>query len=45
MNARDELTAILREAADAVIAAGLPALTYEGYADAALASEWRPPPG
>ena len=44
MNARDELVAILRDAADAVIAAGLPVLTYEGYADAALASGWRPPP-
>ena len=44
MNARDELAAILREAADAVIAAGLPVLTYEGYADAALAAGWRPPP-
>ena len=43
MNARDEFAAILREAADAVIAAGLPVLTYEGYADAALASGWRPP--
>ena len=37
MSARDELAAILREAADGVIAAGLPVLTYEGYADAALA--------
>jgi hypothetical protein len=30
MNARDELVAILRDAADAVIAAGLPVRTYEG---------------
>ena len=44
MNARDELAAILRGAADAVIAAGLPVLTYEGYADAAIAAGWRPPP-
>jgi len=44
MNARDELVAILRDAADAVIAAGLPVLTYEGYADAVLAAGWRPPP-
>jgi hypothetical protein len=27
-----------------VIAAGLPVLTYEGYADAAIAAGWRPPP-
>ena len=44
MSARDELAAILREAAEGVIAAGLPVLTYEGYADAAIAARWRPPP-
>ena len=27
-----------------MIAAGLPVLTYEGYADAAIAARWRPPP-
>lgn len=44
MSSRDELAGILREAADVVIAAGLPVLTYDGYADAAIAAGWRPPP-
>ena len=34
MGAREELTSILRDAAEAAIAGGLPVLTYEGYADA-----------
>jgi hypothetical protein len=45
MSAQDELAAILREAAEVAIAAGLPVLTHEGYADAAIAAGWRPPPG
>ena len=34
---------ILREAANAAVAAGLPVLTYDGYADAAITAGWRPP--
>ncbi len=44
MGAREELTSILRDAAEAAIAGGLPVLTYEGYADAAVIAGWRPPP-
>jgi hypothetical protein len=44
MSVRDELASVLREAAEAAIAAGLPVLTYEGYADAVIAAGWRPPP-
>ena len=44
MGAQEELTAILRDAAEAAIAGGLPVLTYEGYADAVVAAGWRPPP-
>jgi hypothetical protein len=44
MGARDELASILRDAADAAIAAGLPVLTYEGYADSAITAGWRPAP-
>lgn len=44
MGVRDELASILRVAADEAIAAGLPVLTYEGYADAVIAAGWRPPP-
>ncbi len=44
MGAREELTSILRDAAEAAIAGGLPVLTYEGYADAAVMAGWRPPP-
>ena len=43
MGAREELTSILRGAAEAAIAGGLPVLTYEGYADAAVMAGWRPP--
>lgn len=43
MGARDELASILRDAADAAIAAGVPVLTYDGYADAAITAGWRPP--
>jgi hypothetical protein len=42
MGSRDELALILRDAADAAVAAGLPVLTYDGYADAAIAAGWRP---
>jgi hypothetical protein len=44
MGAREELTSILRDAAEAAIAGGHPVLTYEGYADAAVVAGWRPPP-
>ena len=44
MGAREELTSILRVAAEAAIAGGHPVLTYEGYADAAVLAGWRPPP-
>jgi hypothetical protein len=43
MNARDALASVLRDAADAAIDAGLPVLTYDGYADAVIAGGWRPP--
>jgi|GEM_PF-2781268 hypothetical protein len=43
MGAREELTSILRDAAEAAIAGGHPVLTYEGYADAAVRAGWRPP--
>ena len=43
MDARSELASILRGAADAAVDAGLPVLTHEGYADAAIAAGWRPP--
>jgi hypothetical protein len=43
MTARDELAALLRDAALTAIA-GLPVLTFEGYADAIIAAGWRPPP-
>jgi len=45
MGAREELTSIMRDAAEAAIAGGLPVLTYEGYADAAVIAGWRPRPG
>ena len=44
MGAQEELTSLLRDAAEAAIAGGLPVLTYEGYADAAVVAGWRPPP-
>src|SRR6478609_4496644 len=44
MSARDELAAILREAAEGAISSGLPVLTHEGYADAVVAAGWRSPP-
>ena len=44
MGARDELAAILRDAADAAVDAGLPVLTFDGYAEAAVAAGWRPAP-
>ena len=44
MGAREELTSILRDASEAAIAGGLPVLTYEGYAEAAVMAGWRPPP-
>ncbi len=44
MDARSELASVLRGAADAAIAAGLPVLTHDGYAGAAIAAGWRPPP-
>ena len=44
MDARAELASILRGAADAAIAAGVPVLTHDGYAEAAIAAGWRPPP-
>ena len=40
-SARDELAAILREAAEGAISSGLPVLTHEGYADAVVAAGWR----
>ena len=43
MDARDALASVLRDAADAAIDAGLPVLTYDGYADAVIAGGWRPP--
>ena len=43
-SARDELAAILREAAEGAISSGLPVLTHEGYADAVVAAGWRSPP-
>jgi len=43
MDARSELASILRGAADAAIAAGVPVLTHDGYAEAAIAAGWRPP--
>src|SRR4029079_18426011 len=43
MGAREELTSILRDAAEAAIAGGHPVLTYEGYADAAVRAGWRAP--
>ena len=43
MSARDELASLLRDAAGQAVAAGLPVLTFEGYADAAIAAGWRPP--
>jgi len=43
MSARDELASLLRDAAEEAVAAGLPVLTFEGYADAAIAAGWRPP--
>jgi hypothetical protein len=42
--ARAELAAVLRDAAEAAIAEGLPVLTYQGYADAAIAAGWRAAP-
>ena len=42
MGSRDELALILRDAANAAVAAGLPVLTYDGYADAAITAGWRP---
>ena len=42
MGAREELTSILQDAAEAAIADGHPVLTYEGYADAAVLAGWRP---
>ena len=44
MGAQDELAAILRDAADAAVGAGLPVLTFDGYAEAAVAAGWRPAP-
>ncbi len=44
MSAREELTSILRDAAEQAIASGHPVLTYEGYADAVVLAGWRPPP-
>jgi hypothetical protein len=44
MDNRDELASVLRAAADEAIAAGLPVLTHDGYADAVIAAGWRPPP-
>jgi hypothetical protein len=44
MDARSKLAAVLRGAADAAIAAGAPVLTHDGYAEAAVAAGWRPPP-
>jgi hypothetical protein len=43
MDTRDTLASVLRDAADAAIEAGLPVLTYDGYADAVIAGGWRPP--
>jgi hypothetical protein len=44
MDARSELASVLRGAADAAIAAGVPVLTHDGNAEAAIAAGWRPPP-
>ncbi len=44
MDARSELASVLRDAADAAIAAGVPVLTHDGYAEAVIAAGWRPPP-
>jgi alpha-beta hydrolase superfamily lysophospholipase len=44
MGAREELAAILRDAAEKAVAAGLPVLTFDGYADAVVAAGWRPAP-
>ncbi len=44
MDARDELAAILRDAADAAVDAGLPVLTFDGYAEAVVAAGWRSAP-
>jgi hypothetical protein len=41
MDGRQELASILRAGAYAAIAAGLPVLTYDGYADAAIAAGGR----
>lgn len=43
MTARDRLASVLREAAEHAVEAGLPVLTFEGYADAVIAAGWRPP--
>ncbi len=43
MTARDQLVEVLRGAADRAVEAGLPVLTFEGYADAVIAAGWRPP--
>ena len=44
MSAQKELTSTLRNAAEAAIAGGLPVLTHQGYADAAIMAGWCPPP-
>jgi len=44
VDARSELASVLRDAADAAIAAGVPVLTHDGYAEAVIAAGWRPPP-
>ena len=44
MSAQKELPSTLRNAAEAAIAGGLPVLTYQGYADAAIMDGLRPPP-
>lgn len=43
MTARDQLASVLRDAAEHAVEAGLPVLTFEGYADAVIAAGWRPP--